>query len=164
MQLTRYTDYALRTLILAALKPKGERMSVEEIVKTYDISRSHIMKIVQKLGQLGYLHTTRGKGGGIELGMNPEDINVGQVVLDMENNLQIVDCNTPLCRLQPSCRLKGILGEAMNAFVGVLNSYTLRMYWKTGTNFKHCLLLIPLKKRVPERLMLELMKKGAIIG
>ncbi len=125
MQLTRYTDYALRTLILAALKPKGERMSVEEIVKTYDISRSHIMKIVQKLGQLGYLHTTRGKGGGIELGMNPEDINVGQVVLDMENNLQIVDCNTPLCRLQPSCRLKGILGEAMNAFVGVLNSYTL---------------------------------------
>ncbi|WP_067517516.1 Rrf2 family transcriptional regulator [Endozoicomonas ascidiicola] len=125
MRLTRYTDYALRTLIQAALMPEGQRLSVAEITATYDISRSHVMKIVQRLGQLGYLLNIRGKGGGIELGMAPEKINIGQVVRHMESNLQVIDCSTPFCRLQPACRLQGVLGEAMNAFLGVLDKYTL---------------------------------------
>ena len=125
MQLTRYTDYALRTLIQVALMPEGERLSVAEITVTYDISRSHVMKIVQRLGQLGYLRNIRGKGGGIELGIAPMDINIGKVVQDMENNLQVIDCNTPHCRLQPACRLKSVLAEAMGAFTAVLMSYTL---------------------------------------
>ena len=125
MRLTRYTDYALRTLIQAALMPEGQRLSVAEITATYDISRSHVMKIVQRLGQLGYLQNIRGKGGGIELGMNPVKINIGQVVRHMESNLQVIDCNSPYCRLQPGCRLQGVLGEAMSAFLGVLDKYTL---------------------------------------
>ena len=125
MQLTRHTDYALRTLILAALKPEGERLSVAEITETYELSRSHVMKIVQKLGQLGYLRNIRGKGGGIELGRAPETINIGEVVREMEATLQVIDCNSPCCRLQPACKLKGVLGEAMNAFMAVLGGYTL---------------------------------------
>ena len=125
MQLTRHTDYALRTLIQVALKPTGERLSVAEITATYDLSRSHVMKIVQKLGQLGYLHNVRGKGGGIELGKAPKQINIGKVVQEMEVNLQVIDCNTPYCRLQPACKLKGVLGQAMAAFLDVLGQYTL---------------------------------------
>ncbi|MCL6269065.1 Rrf2 family transcriptional regulator [Sansalvadorimonas sp. 2012CJ34-2] len=125
MQLTRYTDYALRTLIRAALLPEGERLSVAEITQTYDTSRSQIMKVVQHLGQLGYLRNIRGKGGGIELGMEPASINIGQVVRDMENNLQMIDCNSPYCRLQPACQLKKVLSEAMCAFMKVLDSYYL---------------------------------------
>ena len=126
MRLTRYTDYALRTLMQAALLPKGQRLSVSEITATYDISRSHVMKIVHHLGQLGYLRNVRGKGGGIELGRPPEQIVIGQVVRDMETNLTVVDCSTPHCRLNNGCRLKGILAEAMTAFLGVLDRYTLR--------------------------------------
>ena len=125
MQLTRYTDYALRTLIQTALMPDGERLSVTTITATYNISRSHVMKIVQRLGQLSYLRNVRGKGGGIELGMPPDMINIGQVVRDMEANLQVIDCNSPSCKLQPACRLRGILAEAMGAFIGVLDRYTL---------------------------------------
>ncbi|CAM3777366.1 Rrf2 family transcriptional regulator [Parendozoicomonas haliclonae] len=125
MRLTRYTDYALRTLIQAALMPQGQRLSVAEITETYDISRSHVMKIVQRLGQLGYLKNVRGKGGGIELGMPTNQINIGQVVRDMEANLQVIDCSTPACKLSPGCTLKGVLAEAMSAFIGVLDRYTL---------------------------------------
>lgn len=126
MRLTRYTDYALRTLIQAAVLPQGQRLSVAEITATYDISRSHVMKIVQRLGQLGYLRNVRGKGGGIELGRLPEQINIGQVVRDMEANLTVIDCNVPHCRLNSGCRMKGILVEAMSAFFGVLDRYTLQ--------------------------------------
>ena len=125
MRLTRYTDYALRTLMQVSLMPSGRRLSVAEITSTYGISRSHVMKIVQHLGQLGYLHTIRGKGGGIELGMAPTHIVIGQVVRAMEANLQVIDCRLPYCRLDRGCQLKGVLGEAMNAFLGVLDRYTL---------------------------------------
>ena len=126
MRLTRYTDYALRTLMQAALMPEGQRLSVSEITATYNISRDHVMKIVQRLGQLGYLRNVRGKGGGIELGRPPEQIVIGQVVRDMESNLTVIDCNTPRCRLNKGCQLKGILMEAMAAFLGVLDRYTLK--------------------------------------
>ena len=125
MQLTRHTDYALRTLIQAALKPEGQRLSVAEITATYDLSRSHVMKIVQKLGQAGFLLNIRGKGGGVELGKAPQDINVGAVVRVMESNLKVVDCDNPFCRIQPACKLQGVLAEAMNAFLAVLDDYTL---------------------------------------
>ena len=125
MQLTRHTDYALRTLIQVALMPEGQKLSVAEITRTYDLSRSHVMKIVQKLGHHGFLKNSRGKGGGIELGMNPESINIGSVVRLMEHSLKIIDCDSPDCRLQPACQLKGVLAEAMNAFFGVLEQYSL---------------------------------------
>lgn len=125
MQLTRHTDYALRTLILAALKPEGQRLSVAEITETYQLSRSHVMKIVQKLGQLGYLRNIRGKGGGIELGRAPQNINIGDVVREMETTLQVIDCSSPRCHLEPACKLKSVLVEAMNAFIAVLDGYTL---------------------------------------
>ena len=125
MQLTRHTDYALRTLIQVALRPEGERLSVAEITETYNLSRSHVMKIVQKLGQHGFLHNVRGKGGGIELGKPAADINIGEVVRAMEVTLQAIDCNTPVCRLQSACRLKRVLADAMKAFMNELDSYTL---------------------------------------
>ena len=108
-----------------SLMPAGQRLSVAEITSTYAISRSHVMKIVQHLGQLGYLHTVRGKGGGIELGMAPARIVIGQVVRAMEANLRVIDCRSPYCRLDRGCQLKGVLGEAMNAFLAVLDRYTL---------------------------------------
>ncbi|WP_461538353.1 Rrf2 family transcriptional regulator [Spongorhabdus nitratireducens] len=126
MQLTRHTDYALRTLIQVALMPEGERLSVAAITETYDLSRSHVMKIVQKLGQQGYLRNIRGKGGGIELGRKPEEINIGEVVRAMESTLQVIDCDSPYCRLQPACKLKHVLADALHAFMAVLDGYTLK--------------------------------------
>ncbi len=125
MQLTRHTDYALRTLIHVALMPDGRKMSVAEITETYELSRSHVMKIVQKLGQHGFLKNSRGKGGGIELGRKPAEINIGQVVRMMESSLKVIDCDSPFCKLQPSCKLNGILAEALDAFLAVLDQYTL---------------------------------------
>lgn len=125
MQLTRHTDYALRTLIHVALMPEGKKMSVAEITETYELSRSHVMKIVQKLGHHGFLKNSRGKGGGIELGKAPEEINVGEVVRAMEVSLKVIDCDSPFCRLQPGCKLNSVLADALNAFLAVLDQYTL---------------------------------------
>jgi Rrf2 family nitric oxide-sensitive transcriptional repressor len=126
MQLTRYTDYALRVLMYLGVR--GERLAtITKIAECYDISRNHVMKVVYDLGRLGYIETIRGRNGGIRLRVAPELINVGTMIRHMENGFALVECfgTNNQCRLTPVCALSGAVGEALAAFFNVLDGYTL---------------------------------------
>ncbi|WP_345872575.1 Rrf2 family transcriptional regulator [Shewanella algae] len=126
MQLTRYTDFGIRTLMYLAIQPERETLfRIAEITEVFDLSPNHVSKIVHHLGKLGYLQTIRGKSGGFSLGMAPEKINVGELVRALENSLAPIDCSKPYCRLTPACQLKGVLAQAVNAYLAVLDRYTL---------------------------------------
>lgn len=126
MKLTRYTDYSLRVLMYVGLRP-NQPTTMSEIAGAYGISRNHVMKVVYELGQMGYLKTTRGKHGGIELGRNADEINIGRFVRDTEKNLEIVECFGAKneCLITSACVLKSVLSQALNAFLGSLDKYTL---------------------------------------
>jgi len=126
MRLTLWTDYALRTLIYIGVK--GERLStIAEIADSFDISKPHLMKVVNKLGQQGYVETVRGKGGGIRLARKPGQIRVGAVVRDTEEELAVLGClaEPGFCRIQGCCVLRRALREATQAFLHTLDGYTL---------------------------------------
>ena len=57
MQLTQGTDYALRTLIQLACFP-NRRQSVDDICRVFG-TLSLLTKVVHRLGQQGYLSTSR---------------------------------------------------------------------------------------------------------
>ena len=126
MRLTRHTDYSLRVLMFLAVSPQRFG-TITQIAEAYGISRNHLMKVVQALGQKGYLETTRGKGGGLALKTAPEQINIGQVVRDMEADLDLVECFGPAdrCAITPGCRLRQVLIDALDAFLDVLDRRTL---------------------------------------
>lgn len=126
MQLTRFTDFSMRVLMYLTIQPKDQRVTVTEISERFGIPRNHLVKIVHQLGQKGYLITRRGKGGGISLARPPEEINVGAVVRDMEPNLNVVDCESPMCPILPGCQLRGVLDDARDAFLAVLDQYSIR--------------------------------------
>ena len=91
MHITRYTDFSLRVLIYLAVQ--GDRLStIKEIAESYDISKNHLMKIVHQLNRKGYIETVRGKNGGMRLQMAPRDINIGILVRETEEDLNIVEC------------------------------------------------------------------------
>jgi len=125
MRITRYTDYSLRVLIYVAVK--GEQIStIREIADSFAISKNHLMKVVQELNSKGYLQAVRGKNGGLRLNGQPEDINIGKLVRDIEQDFALVECfDGGNCHLTPVCRLKGVLAKALNAFFTVLDGYTL---------------------------------------
>ncbi len=124
MQLTRYTDYSLRVLMYLAVHP--ERLAtITEISTAYAISRNHLVKVVHELGTLGFIQTQRGKQGGIRLAHAAADINIGEVVRKVEKNLNIVNCTEPRCPILPACDLKGVLFQARDAFMAVLDDYSL---------------------------------------
>ena len=126
MRLTRYTDYSLRVLIYLGLQT--ERLSsIREIADLYGISESHLMKVVQALGQSGYVATLRGRGGGLRLAKSPNEINLGDVVRNTEDDVALVECfaEDGACRIAGPCRLRHVLKDALNAFFAVLDRYTL---------------------------------------
>ena len=126
MHITRYTDYSLRVLVYLAVQ--GEELAtIQQIADSYEISKNHLMKVVHQLNKKGYIETVRGKKGGMRLQMAPEDINVGILVRETEQDLSVVECfsSRNACRITPVCGLKSMFGEALAAFLEVLDRYTL---------------------------------------
>lgn len=124
MQLTKHTDLSLRVLIYLALKP-GELGVISDIARHYGASRNHLVKVVHKLASLGYINSYQGRGGGINLKKQADNIIVGKVVRDMENTMDVIDCVGTGCPLLPACHLKPILNRAASAFLKVLDNYSI---------------------------------------
>ncbi|TXH62971.1 MAG: Rrf2 family transcriptional regulator [Tolumonas sp.] len=125
MQLTLFTDYALRTLVFLALQPEQHLSTITEVADRFSISRNHVVKIVHQLGMKGYIDTIRGKHGGIRLARASAEINLGDLIADMENMSCLMDCQREGCRLSPGCRFQSIMRKAMRAFMAVLAEFTL---------------------------------------
>lgn len=126
MHITRYTDYSLRVLIYLAVQ--GDRLAtIQEIADSYEISKNHLMKVVHQLNKKGYIETIRGKKGGMRLLMAPTEIRVGVLVRETEQDLSIVECFTSknACKIAPVCGMKGMFGDGLEAFLQVLDKYTL---------------------------------------
>lgn len=141
MRLTVYTDYTLRILMYLGLKG-GKRATIKEISDCYGISKNHLMKIVQDLSHEGLVETVRGKSGGLHLARPPEDICIGDIVRRTEPDFRIVECfgDGPVgCRLHGSCVLTTAIGEALEAFLEVLDGYTLADLIKPKRTLRHLL-------------------------
>jgi Rrf2 family transcriptional regulator, nitric oxide-sensitive transcriptional repressor len=126
MQLTRFSDYALRVLMFAQ-GAGGRLVTIEEMADAYDISRAHLMKVVNALTRAGYLRAVRGRNGGLRLAMPAEKINLGDVVRATEPDLALVECFTTndQCVITKCCKLQGVLEVALDAFLAVLDEHTL---------------------------------------
>ena len=127
MQLTLYSDYSLRVLIYLGMRPQRQA-TITEIAESYGISRNHLVKVVHNLANLGYIKTTRGRGGGMQLAYRPEQINIGEVVEKAEPNFDLVECfdrENNTCPIAPGCALIKALKAAKSAFLEVLRGYTL---------------------------------------
>jgi Rrf2 family transcriptional regulator, nitric oxide-sensitive transcriptional repressor len=127
MRLTAFTDYCLRALIFVALKG-DELTTIDEIAKHHQINRNHLVKVVFRLSQLGYLSTVQGKGGGVRLANDPAELNLGRLIRQTERDFALVECfpeRDCLCVIEPGCVLKNALHAALAAFFEVLDGYTL---------------------------------------
>lgn len=126
MHLTTHTDYSLRLLIyLQAFAP--EPASVRQVAEAYGISANHLAKVAQRLTQLGWVSSRRGRGGGLVLGPNAAGLKLGYIIRLLEPSTALAECHTAhsQCPIEPVCHLKAILSEAQQAFFAALDQYTL---------------------------------------
>lgn len=127
MRLTNYTNYALRSLQIAALRAP-DLVRIDDIARAHRINKAHLTKVVHQLAQAGYLETVRGPRGGLRLARPADSIVVGDVVRLTEGPMDLVECFDPqrnTCRLRGICRLSAKLHEALAAFMAVLDDLTI---------------------------------------
>lgn len=126
MRLTDFSDYSLRLLMYAAVRD-DQLITIEETAQVYGISRAHLMKVANQLTRAGFLKAVRGRSGGLALARRPEQIRLGDVLRATEPDFALVECfrSDNLCLITPRCRLRGMLKEALAAFSGTLDRYTL---------------------------------------
>lgn len=126
MYLTRHADYTMRLLIHLAVQPDGAA-TIGDIADRYGISRNHLMKVANRATRAGYVEGVRGRAGGLKLAKSPSEINIGQVLRTVED-WNLVECfqsSSNGCRISRGCGLQPILKEAMEAFLAVLDRYSL---------------------------------------
>lgn len=126
MHLTVFSDYTLRTLIYLALRP-DTLCTIDDIASAYNISANHLTKVVHQAAQAGEVQTVRGQRGGLRLARAPEAINIGAVLRRTEPDMEIAPCfgSSTACAIQPACVLQGVFGDALEAFLAVLDGMTL---------------------------------------
>lgn len=127
MRLTTYTDYALRSLMYLAVN-RDRLVTIQDIASLHNISKNHLTKVVHHLGQLGLVATIRGRNGGLKLGREPADINIGAVVRQTETDFHMAECfhrEANRCVYASACVLEDALTQATAAYLAVLDGVTL---------------------------------------
>jgi len=136
MRLTTYTDFALRTLMQLAIN-RDRLVTIQDIADLHGIAKNHLTKVVHQLGLLGVIETVRGRNGGIKLGKEPAQINIGALVRNTEPDFFMAECfnqGSNECLYSSSCVLKDVLSSATNAYLGVLDDVTLEDLIKKSGN------------------------------
>jgi Rrf2 family nitric oxide-sensitive transcriptional repressor len=102
-------------------------VSSEAIAQAFDISKDHVVKVVQDLARHGWVVTRSGRGGGIVLAVDPAGLAVDEVVAAFEPRQGVLECveHPAVCVLEPGCDLRRLLIEAEQAFYGVLAGRTI---------------------------------------
>ena len=106
------------------------------------------MKVTHRLAQAGWLETLRGRGGGMRLAKPANQISLGKIVRDMESDFEIVECfgRPQSCALDGQCKLAGVMGGALDAFLFKLDEFTLNdVLPKPATS------VVPLLRHKPKR-------------
>ena len=127
MYLSKFTDYSFRALVYLA-ENRDKLCTVEELAKNLEISEHHLKKIIHKLAKTDLIISLKGRTGGLKLGLDPQDINLGEVIKITEDNLNIAQCfNKENCcpYMGSECKIKGIMNDSLDAFLNEFSKYTL---------------------------------------
>jgi len=125
MQLTRFTDLGLRVLMYLTHRDREQPVTIAEIAAQFSVPHNHLVKVVNRLGKLGWIVATRGRSGGLRLALDPSLLTLGTVLRQLEGATELIDCAEPPCALRGGCRLKSTLNDALEAFYQVMDRSTL---------------------------------------
>lgn len=125
MQLTRFTDLGLRVLMYLTQHTRADLVTNAEIASQFEVPQNHVIKVVGRLAQLGWVDTQRGRLGGMRLAIAPDKLRLGGVLRALEETDELVDCANPPCVLKNRCLLKSALDQGLEAFYAKMDEKTL---------------------------------------
>ena len=128
MKVSSKGEYALRALLLLG-NHQGKVLGIQEIADQTLVTTNYLEQILLQLKKLGYCLSKRGARGGYMLQRNPEDINIGEVIRQLEGPLSPMGCASITkyepCPLEEGCQLKPLWSLVRDTIAYVLERTTL---------------------------------------
>lgn len=122
MQLTLFTDIALKSIMY--LKQSTELVTINEIAEQFNITRNHLIKVLNFMVHKEWISSVRGRNGGLLYNKTSDELKLGNIIMILEDKEELLDCAN--CILHANCHLRGILYKAQLEFYNYLNQYTLK--------------------------------------
>jgi len=125
MQITRETDYAIRC-VLYLTSEKDRIVMVDEIAREMSIPRSFLAKILQKLVKANIARSFRGVKGGFQLGREPKDITLLDVITAVEGTIALNACavDNAICAFSSTCAVHPVWIKLRNEFSEILRQHS----------------------------------------
>ncbi|APT85490.1 hypothetical protein CAQU_10990 [Corynebacterium aquilae DSM 44791] len=125
MHVTRFSDLGLR-IIMTCGAGRDARHTVKSLSEDIAAPATHVAKVVARLGELGLVSNTRGRGGGVSLSDKAYSWRLGDVLRELEGQGPLVDCFDPPCPFAAAnCLLERKLAAAQEAFFAALDDTTI---------------------------------------
>src|SRR3954471_19387662 len=126
--LNRKVDYAI--LVLSHLHQQAEGCCARVIASRFGLSRAFVANILKELCQKGYVASHRGVKGGYALKESARAVTLADFLASIDEGFRLTLCNhtadpADVCVLEPSCPVKGPLGDIHRRIVDVLRGVTL---------------------------------------
>jgi len=130
--LSQKTRYALKALLELALAPAGTMLSSAAISARRRIPVKFLEAILVELKRDGLVRGQRGRGGGYQLALPPNEISFGAVVRLIEGPLALLPCVSVSryhrcedCVDHRSCELQKLFREVRDSTAAILDGWTL---------------------------------------
>ncbi|WP_323072206.1 Rrf2 family transcriptional regulator [Mycetohabitans endofungorum] len=147
MRLTDFTDYAFRVILYLSVHDDG-LSTIQQISDAYQVSKNHLMKVVQLLGERGWFDMVRGRNGGLRLAPHARTLTVGT---DCARHRERFCAGCLLgadvrhaCAIEPHCQPKVVMVAALQAFLAELGKHTEAELSQPSAPLAHALGLITL--------------------
>lgn len=116
MQVTRESDYAIRSVLYLARQPFNKVSFVNEIAEEYEIPRSFLAKILQKLVKAKIVRSYRGVKGGFSLAKQSREITFLDVLESVEGKLAMNVClvDRKRCSFSRHCPSRDVWSTVQN--------------------------------------------------
>ena len=133
--ITRNTDYAVRALCCIA-EQKQEVISADQLVKSLEMPRPFLRKILQTLNKEGLLNSSRGKDGGFALAVSPGKITLTDVMKIFQGPIKLNECKFKKsdCPYISDCLLKKKIDEIEKEVIAKLKAITIASIIKKEVN------------------------------
>ncbi|MBI4333577.1 MAG: Rrf2 family transcriptional regulator [Chloroflexi bacterium] len=125
LRMTRASDYSLRTLM--HLGSHQARTTSNALSRHLGVPLNHLEKVVQTLSRGGYVKTSLGRGGGIQLARPPEEITLKEIIELVDGPTAIAVCfrDGNHCPIK-NCLLSRKIEEAQEKMLAVFAGATIR--------------------------------------
>jgi Rrf2 family iron-sulfur cluster assembly transcriptional regulator len=126
MKLTTKGRYAVTAMLDLALHSVTKPISLNDISSRQSLSLSYLEQLFSRLRRGGLVISTRGPGGGYQLGRNPEDINIAEVIIAVDERIDATGCNgEKSCQQGQECLAHDLWLDLSESIFNYLNAISL---------------------------------------